>query len=100
MAFVIHVDFAIKPEGRERFRELIVENATRSREDEPGCRQFDVTQDPKNPNRIVLYEVYDDRAAFDAHVASSHYALFDEASSGLVTSKLVTVLERIDPACD
>lgn len=98
MAFVILVEFTIKPGNRSRFHELIVENATRSRTEEPGCRRFDVLTDPKAPDRIVLYELYDDAAAFEAHKRSAHYAAFDAASASLITSKSATLLHRIDPA--
>ena len=40
-------------------------------------------------DRVYLYEIYDDQAAFDAHIASRHYADFDRASAGIVASKQV-----------
>ena len=51
------------------FRQLIDENARASCRDEPGCRRFDVLRTAaSDPDRILLYEIYDDRAAFDAHL--------------------------------
>ena len=35
--------------------------------DEPGCRRFDVVEPQGEPDRVLLYEIYDDEAAFDAH---------------------------------
>ena len=52
-------------------------NAKVSRETEPGCRQFDVCVEA-DTGRTFLYELYDDRAAFEAHLASAHFKAFDE----------------------
>ena len=57
--------------------------------DEPGCRQFDVTQDPVDDASVFLYEIYDDEDAFKAHVASSHFKLFDKISAPWVKDKKV-----------
>ena len=42
--------------------------------DEPGCRRFDVVEPPGEADRILLYEIYDDRAAFEAHLKTPHFA--------------------------
>jgi len=38
---------------------------------------------------VVLYEIYDDRAAFQAHVKTPHFAAFDRESRDLVAAKTV-----------
>ena len=88
--FVIIVDFRLKPGAFERFRELIVENAAASVRDEPGCSRFDVTVPEGESDRIVLYEIYDDAAAFAAHLATPHFAAFDAASAPLVAGRTIT----------
>jgi len=84
------VDFRLEPGGREAFRRLIDENAIASVRDEPGCSRFDVLEPPGEDDRVVLYEIYDDRAAFDAHVKTPHFAAFDSASAPYVRDKAVT----------
>ncbi len=74
-----------------RFRGLIVENARASVRDEPGCRQFDVVVPEGETDRIVLYEIYDDAAAFAAHMKTPHFAVFNRESDALVASKVVTL---------
>jgi autoinducer 2-degrading protein len=88
--FVIMVDFRLKPGAKAAFRRLIDENARTSCRDEPGCRRFDVLEAPSEADRIVLYEIYDDRAAFDAHLKTRHFARFNEQSAALVADKIVT----------
>jgi quinol monooxygenase YgiN len=88
--YVILVDFHLRPGERAAFRRLIDENARESCRSEPGCRRFDVLEPDGEPDRVLLYEIYDDRAAFDAHVRSAHFARFDAASAALVAEKSVT----------
>ncbi len=93
--YVIIVDFDIKPDRLTDFLTLMQDNAAASVRDEPGCRQFDVCQDPEAPDHIFLYEIYDDRAAFEAHLAAPHFRTFDAASADMITSKHVRALQRL-----
>jgi (4S)-4-hydroxy-5-phosphonooxypentane-2,3-dione isomerase len=93
--FVLTVEFEVKPEAIERFHALIAENARKSVENEPGCRQFDVTRVQGQPNRILLYEVYDDLAAFEAHAQTPHVAEFFAEARPMIASQKVERLERV-----
>ena len=89
------VDFRLKPHCQTEFRRLIDENARISVRDEPGCRQFDVLEPKNEKDRVVLYEIYDDRAAFELHLKSAHFASFNSASAPLVVEKIVTDCELV-----
>jgi quinol monooxygenase YgiN len=93
--FVLIVDFRVKAGERPAFRKLIDENARQSVKVEPGCRRFDVCEPQGEADRILLYEIYDNRAALDAHIASEHYRHFDRTSASLVTSKRVTMCDLV-----
>jgi len=45
---------------------------------EPGCRAFVVNRSQDDGDRFVLYEQYDDEAAFEAHRASPHFKRYIE----------------------
>lgn len=92
--FVLIVEFDVKPEHLGRFNELIAVNAKASVADEPGCRQFDVLQDQDNPNRIVLYEVYDSPAAFQDHMGRRHTQTFLAAAKPLINKQTAYKLKR------
>jgi (4S)-4-hydroxy-5-phosphonooxypentane-2,3-dione isomerase len=94
--YVVTVAFAIKRDHVAEFRSAMIENASASRRSEPGCRQFDVCQDPLDPASIFLYEIYEDRDAFDEHVASAHFRAFDARVREWVSSKTVRIYERVD----
>jgi quinol monooxygenase YgiN len=93
--FVIVVDFRLKPGATAAFRRLIDENARASCRDEPGCRRFDVLEVQVESDRIVLYEVYKNRAAFDAHIKTRHFARFNEESASLVAAKTVAEFDLV-----
>jgi len=97
--FVVLVDFKLKPGALDAFRELIDLNATASVRDEAGCRRFDVMVARGEADRVLLYEIYDDEAAFDEHCNTPHFHQFDKQSAPLVETKLVTVCDLVlEPA--
>jgi quinol monooxygenase YgiN len=96
VSFVVTVDFAAKPECRGDFREEMIANARASRAREPGCRRFDVCESADG-SRIFLYEVYDDEAAFKAHLATDHYLRFSERATNWVAEKRVATYNLLDP---
>lgn len=95
--YVVTVEFDIRADNLEAFRAHMIANARASREEEAGCRQFDVCADPAAPNRIFLYEVYADRAAFEEHLASAHFKAFDRTVAPWIAAKTVRFYERLDP---
>jgi quinol monooxygenase YgiN len=77
-------EFVVKPGCVDAFLALAQEDASRSLADEPGCRQFDIVQMEEPPLHVLFYEVYDSRAAFDAHLKTPHLARFREGFPALV----------------
>jgi quinol monooxygenase YgiN len=71
-------------------------NALDSLANEVGCHQFDIAQDPQNPTKIFLDELYDDAAVFERHKKASHYLEFNDAISGMVNKKLIRLLQKIN----
>jgi (4S)-4-hydroxy-5-phosphonooxypentane-2,3-dione isomerase len=93
MSFVLLVNIRIKPEHVERFMKGIGENARAARK-EPGCRQFEVLVDPKDKAKVVLFEVYDDEKAFEAHQATPHFKKYLAEAVPLLASRERQVLTR------
>jgi quinol monooxygenase YgiN len=95
--YVVTVAFRIRPQHVDAFLAAVVENARASTASEPACRQFDVCVAPDDPGSVFLYEVYDDRAAFAAHLGAKHFLDFDRRVAPWIESKTVRVLQRIAP---
>jgi quinol monooxygenase YgiN len=94
---VIVVEFRILPAHVQAFHQAIVDNARESVESEVGCHQFDVCHDPADPALFYLYELYDDEAAFQVHLASAHFLQMNAATAPWVASKTVRKLQRVQP---
>lgn len=95
MSYAVVVTFQIKPGAMPDFMPLMLANARTSLADEPGCHQFDVATDEGRPDEVFLYEIYTDRAAFDAHLASTHFRAFDVAVADMIASKLVRTYDVV-----
>ena len=74
------VTIRIQPPHREAFMEAMLDDASHSVQDEPGCLRFDVLEDPDDPNRIFLYEVYRDEEALEAHRRAPHFLRWKHAT--------------------
>ena len=94
--FVLSVDLHIKPENVESFLARAVENAAHSRK-EPGCRQFDVLVDPEDRTQAMLYEVYADETAFDAHQQTAHFKKYLAEAVPLRATRKRHVWKRAAP---
>jgi autoinducer 2-degrading protein len=83
---VLQVDIKVAPENLDRFLPQLLANAKAARS-EPGCRQFEVLQDPDDKTRLMLFEVYDDQKAFEAHQAGSAFKKYLAEAVPLVASR-------------
>jgi len=79
--------FRTKPGCRDKFVEHALVDARASVANEAGCRRFDVLVPGDGEERVVLYEIYDDQAAFDAHLKTPHLAAFRAGIADLVEER-------------
>ena len=88
--FVVIVEFNLRSTDQMNdFRKLMDQNAIASVKREPGCRRFDVMVPNDRKDQIILYEIYDDEAAFTAHLNTPHFLEFNTASAAFVESRNV-----------
>lgn len=83
MDHVIIVEFRARPDRVDDFARLLERHSRISLEEE-GCLVFDVNRDPADPQSFVLYEVYRDEAAHQAHRQTEHFQRFFAAAPDLV----------------
>ena len=69
---VVWIEHQIHPQNVESYLTATLDNAAQTAL-EPGNLRFDVLSDPTDPHRFILYEVYVDKAAQQAHLASDHF---------------------------
>jgi quinol monooxygenase YgiN len=76
----------VKPGTREQALPAVLAHRERSLRDEPGTLQFEVLIPNDDPNRIHLFEVYEDTAAFVAHMKGASMAKVNQDAGHLLVS--------------
>jgi (4S)-4-hydroxy-5-phosphonooxypentane-2,3-dione isomerase len=95
--FALVVSLRVKPSRDRQFLATIEANATASLRDEPGCRRFDVLRDNADPHHYLLYEMYDDEAAFQAHRNMPHFPVWRRAAAECVDAQVNTATTLVFP---
>jgi autoinducer 2-degrading protein len=91
--FVLVVHLRAKPENVDKFMQALQVNAREARK-EPGCKQFDVLVDPNDKTKLMLYEVYNDEQAFEAHQQTPHFKKYLAEAIPLLASRERSVWKR------
>ena len=78
--YVVTVEFVVKPDFADRFADAVQQQAADSLQREVACRRFDVCFADDDPARIFLYEMYDDKTAFQQ--ALSYKSFIPESNTG------------------
>ncbi len=97
MSFVLAVQLRIKPENVDNFMKRALENGKAARTTEPGCKQFDILVDPNDKTKVMLYEVYTDDKAFEAHQQTAHFKKYLAEAVPLLASRERMVWKRAAP---
>ncbi|OWT57390.1 putative quinol monooxygenase [Candidimonas nitroreducens] len=82
--YVVIAEFIPRPGRAQAFIELILRQASASLREEPGCLVFDVCVDDGTPRTVLLYEAYQDAAAYVAHRANPRHPVFLREARRLV----------------
>jgi quinol monooxygenase YgiN len=90
ISFTVRMTF--RPDDREDVLQTLRE-LTRLSRHEPGCVSYIPHFVDGDPDTIVIYEQYQDKAAVDAHRASNHFAKF--AVGGLYQKMLERHVENL-----
>ena len=93
-AYVVIAEVTVPSERLADFIAYSLDDARNSVANEPGCRQFDVLASADSSPTVVFYEVYDDRAAFDAHLQTPRFFRWRDATQGLITDSRISYLHR------
>lgn len=72
MAFALVVRMTAK-EGEQDNVAAIIPKLVEATRQEPGNIIYQAHRDPEDPRVFLMYEQYDDKAAFEAHGASDHF---------------------------
>jgi len=84
--YVNLVELDIVPTEIDKYMAAIKENGAASVK-EPGCRVFDIAVSSKDPNHVLLFEVYDNAAALDAHRTTDHFKKYQATTANMVAKR-------------
>lgn len=93
--FAVTVRFDLAPGAAAEFIDRMKRQARDSLEIEESCRHFDICVDSQDESRVFLYELYDDAAAFDAHLASDHFKSFAADVEPLLRQRVIETWDRL-----
>jgi len=92
---VVVVFLEAEPGRQDEMREALIHHAQACLEREPGCRRYDVCLDPVDSTAFLLFQVYDDAAAYLAHRELPHYADFRILTEPWTKSRRVLTYEGL-----
>jgi quinol monooxygenase YgiN len=91
---VIVAKLSVKPEKVKSFIEAAKEMIQKSNK-EPGCKSYQLYQDPYDNTKFVFVEEYKNQAAVDAHFATDYFKAFGPKMNDIVAEpgkiKIITV---------
>lgn len=88
-------DLTAKPACFDEFFERMKAHAAASRR-EPGCLRFDLVRPQGESHRLMLFELYTDQAALDAHGSTERIKAHRKATAALVTERTITFCDLAD----
>jgi quinol monooxygenase YgiN len=80
----------IAPGRRDQLLALLMAHRARCLKDESGTLQFEVSAPYEKETKVLLYEVYQDDAAFDLHRDGPSIAQWREETAGMMVKICVT----------
>ena len=68
----------------------ILSTVYKAAQNEPGCLRYTLHQSIENEHQFMLYEVYQDEEALEAHITSDHYKAYREQIELYLEDRQVT----------
>ena len=94
MTVVVHtVTYEVEASDLALFRAAISKHAETTRQRETGCTRYDVSFGADRRTMCLTYAMFEGPDAFEHHLASDHYFLFEQLSGPWVISRIEQVWE-------
>jgi quinol monooxygenase YgiN len=94
---IIGGSYDVHPEDVAAFVAAVAKVTEGSRK-EAGCKLYQFSRALDDPNRICLFEIWADKAAFDAHGQAPHFLAYREATGKLRVTRNIGRYEAKDLA--
>ncbi|AXV81653.1 putative quinol monooxygenase [Ralstonia solanacearum] len=87
MPYVRIAQLDVDPQRLEEFKAVAQESVSASMHAEPGVFAMYAVALKENPYRFMVFEMYKDEAAYNAHRETPHFRKFFESTQDMVTSR-------------
>jgi (4S)-4-hydroxy-5-phosphonooxypentane-2,3-dione isomerase len=88
------VEYDVVPGQVDAYLAALKENATASVQ-EPGCREINILLSQKDSNHVLIFEVYDDNAAAQAHRETDHFKKYAATIKEMVAKREVHTFSSV-----
>mmetsp|Transcript_53459 Transcript_53459/g.130599 ORF Transcript_53459/g.130599 Transcript_53459/m.130599 type:complete len:214 (+) Transcript_53459:83-724(+) len=75
-SYALNAQLELKPERRDEFLKIILDDQRLTLSEEKGALQFVVGEDTTTPNKFYLHEQYVSEDAFKVHCAAPYFAMW------------------------
>jgi (4S)-4-hydroxy-5-phosphonooxypentane-2,3-dione isomerase len=80
------VEYDIVPGQIDAYLAALKENGAATVK-EPGCHEFNILVSQKDPNHVLIFEVYNDAAAAQAHRETDHFKKYAAATKEMIAKR-------------
>jgi len=80
------VEYDIVPGQIDAYLAALKENGAATVK-EPGCHEFNILVSQKDPNHVLIFEVYNDAAAVQAHRETEHFKKYAATIKDMVAKR-------------
>jgi quinol monooxygenase YgiN len=87
MPVVRIADLEIDPAQLEAYTAAVKEEMETSVRVEPGVLAIYAVAEKDDPSKLRFFELYEDEAAYRAHIASPHFRKYFETTKAMITSR-------------
>jgi quinol monooxygenase YgiN len=84
--YVRVAEIAVVPERLEAWQAALKEEIEAAVRLEPGVLTLHAVCDKDDPAQVTVFEIYADEAAYQAHLATPHFAKYKSATQDMVAS--------------
>jgi quinol monooxygenase YgiN len=92
--YAIQSDLDIVPAQFNAYMDALKTNATASLQD-AGSREFDIAVSQTDAHHVLTFEIYDNAAAHDAHLATDHAKAYQTATASMISKQTTTELTTV-----
>ena len=91
---ILVVEYDIVPAEIDKYLTAVKELGAASVK-EPGFRQLFITTSQKDPNHVLLFELWDDAAAHAAHVKTDHFKKYQATTGNMIAKRNIRTFSPV-----